>query len=356
MPWGVWKWRPVGQAAIRDLHSDDARSRVRALEEVAAWRHPDDGILENVVALLDDRIREVRLAAAGAAARLRIEKARTKLVDMLDREDSEIVGVAAHALAAIGGPQVRGILEGLLDREEGTVRCEAAVSLAELMGSEAGPILVRRFDDEDPYVRWGAIAAVGDVDYRDAIEQVAARLDDPHEEVRFEAAYTLARFGDSRGLEILGGYVTHKVRAYMCCEVLGRLGDPRAVPFLRKAWKSWRVHPIVRLRAAASLAMLDVADARRDLLKKALSGRMAHRQVALDLLGDVGGGDAVGLLEQAVREGRFASVAVESLTRLHDDRARACLKRLQGAAGLDAEARNLVRRALDEIASSAPQD
>ncbi|MCD6497805.1 MAG: HEAT repeat domain-containing protein [Deltaproteobacteria bacterium] len=321
MPWGVWKWRPEGGAALTDLDSDDARARVAALEAVATWQNPDGLVLERVAARLDDHLLEVRLAAVVSVGALKYDVALPKLDAIIatrseDEADLDLIRAAIEAVGRIGGLSRLPAIRALGDDEEPEIRYQAEVALAELLGHDAGPELMTKLRDSDPYVRWGAAAALGDIEYREGIDDIAVLLDEGREEpaeVRFEVALTLGRLGDRRGVPELAMYTQHRLRGYQCCELLGRLGDERAVVGLTKAWKGLLTNQLIRVRAAASLAELGVTEARRSLWKMTRSRRYAVRELAIELVGEVGGDDARDLLEQASRRDRTSAAAARGL-------------------------------------------
>ncbi len=346
MPWGVWKWEPEGEAVLRDLTSDVADARVRALRVVARWRNPDPLVRERVAALVSDPVREVRLAALDTVAEHGMKEARQAVLERLDSPDIEEAVAAVHALSRMGRDAAP-VLEGLLQFEAGPVRCQAAVDLAGLLGEEAGPKLVPLLKDEDPFVRWGVAAALGDVGYGEARDELAVLLEDPDGEVRFEAAFSLARLGDDRGVVELSAHVTDRRKGYEVCEVLARFPVPEARRALRRAWKGWLVHPMVRVRAAASLACLGDSEARRDLWRRASGRRSGVAELALELVGEVGGPGAFELLRDALLAGRRAAAAARGLVRLGGSQAVRLLEEV-AAATQDPELREELRQAAAE--------
>ncbi len=85
----------------------------------AMGRSSDERWSEQVVRMLLDDNREVRLAAVRAAGELNLSAARLPLLRLLDEEDdSEIISAGIWSLSQIGGDDVRTYLENLLDRAD----------------------------------------------------------------------------------------------------------------------------------------------------------------------------------------------------------------------------------------------
>jgi HEAT repeat protein len=86
---------------------------------IAMGRNSDDQWAEEVVSKLVDVDPRIRLAAVQAAGELRIEEARTILLNQLeDEEDDDITAAAIWSLSQIGGEDVRPYLENLIDQTE----------------------------------------------------------------------------------------------------------------------------------------------------------------------------------------------------------------------------------------------
>lgn len=349
--WTGWRWRPEGRAVLRDLQHSDAKVRIRALEAVAARQSSDLQVLEALRRCLTDSDWSVRRAAALCAGEIEDRESEPRLLELLSDSVPTVQEAAVMALGRVGSEQTIERLKDLIARGGELVRAQAAVSLAELVGKEAAPNLIEALRDDEARVRWSAVAALGDVEARETADEVAGLLDDPDARVRFDAAYTLARFDDGRGVSVLGEYTTDRYWAFMCCEALGRLGDQSAVEPLTRAWKSFWQHPFVRVRAAASLAVLGVAEARLDLIRRARGFRASARGLALELLGEVGGTDVLPVLLSALERGRSPIGAARGLGKLGDRVAIEPLKTALARASLttDHELANELREALRRL-------
>jgi HEAT repeat protein len=305
-------------AALRDLDHPDPR--VRAVAAGALGSAPADRAAEARAALrpvLDDGRPDVRYAAALSVGELADPEAVDRLVHMLDDRDIMPRQAAAISLGKIGDPAAVEPLIRALANGPPDVRFQAAASLVELDAVRAVAPLVSALQDRDPEVRGSATAGLGDLEAHEAADDIALLLGDNVESVRVEAAYALGRLRDPRGLPALAPLSTHRDFGFMVCELLGRLGDPAAVPALLRAYKGLFVHPLTRLRAAASLVRLGETAARPHLLRATRSWRGEVRGLAFEVLGEVGGDGARDALVQGLR-GKSPDAAVRGLGLLGD--------------------------------------
>jgi HEAT repeat protein len=344
--WPARRYEPEGQAIFRDLEASDHRVRVRALQALGRMEHPSELTWSALDRALGDSHPKVRIAAACCAADLGHHGAVDRLVAMIEDSDIDVRLTAVGALGTIGEKRAASAVARVLRSEIGQLRYQAAISLAEIKGEDAGPELAGLLDDPEAQVRWAAVAALGDVECDGYRDEVASCLSDDDETVRFEAALTLARLKDGRGVDVLGQNVTHRERAYPVCEVLGSLRDERARPYLRKAWKRVWLHPLTRMRAAASLAMLRDEEAFDFLAKKAVSRRRFIREAALELLAEVGGDECLKILVGALGDPRVTGVAAGALGKLGDERAVEPLEEIWPRMEKGSEEEGAVREAL----------
>jgi len=305
-------------AALRDMEHPDPR--VRSVAADALGSAPPDRAEEACVALrtaLDDGRPDVRYAAALSLGELADGEAVDRLVHMLEDRDIMPRQAAAISLGRIGDkagvePLINALAEGPPD-----VRFQAISSLVELDGVRAVAPLMVALEDHDPEVRGSAAAGLGDLEAHEAADAIAGLLGDTLETVRVEAAYALGRLRDPRGLPALVKLTTHRDFGYMVCELLGRLGNPEAVPALERAQRRFFLHPVTRLRAAASLIRLGETASRAYLLRACRSWRSDVRGLAFELLGEVGGPGAREALVLGLR-GKSTDAAVRGLGLLGD--------------------------------------
>ncbi len=136
----------------------------------------------------------------------------------------------------------------ILLRDPGFAPRASLIAEAERAGlEELGPALVPLLDDPDEAVRLWSAAALGTFGDPEAVPALQARSKREAEPyAAFEMRAALARLG----LPYLGYYAAglkdrDPQRRYVCLVTLGRLRDPRSVPFLlelldsRETWEPW---------------------------------------------------------------------------------------------------------------------
>lgn len=335
-------------AALRDLSYPDPRVRVAAAEALR-YAPPErrDEVCRALRDTLDDGRGDVRQAAALSLREFGDREAVPRLLAMIEDQDQHARQGAVIALGSIGDlravePLVRALAEGPPE-----VRFQAVTSLAELADPRAVAPIIAALEDRDAEVRASAAAAVGDLKAHEGADALAVLLRDPDLKVSVEAAYALSRLGDDRGLGTLCDRASDRDFGFLACEALGRLANPEARPALTKAWKGFFVHPLTRVRAAASLLQLGETEPRDFLVRMSRSRRAEVRGHALELLGEVGGAWALEALYAGLR-GRSPDAAARGLGALGD---RAALPTLREAlAGcLDDELREDLQEAVRRL-------
>jgi HEAT repeat protein len=221
---------------------------------------------EVLVRLLGDAQGEVRRAGIGLATLLlRAEELPDLLTARLTDTDIGVRLEATGRIADMALPQPRGALARMLEDPIPEIRFEAARGMAALKHSAGLEILVEALENEGLRFRaLGALAELGDPRALEAVKRLFNRWLLPAFE-RTQAAAVLARMGEAEGAEYLLKRTQKKWSAdralavELCGEVkapgalerlrviledpkdacrgaaargLGRLGDPRALPWL----------------------------------------------------------------------------------------------------------------------------
>jgi hypothetical protein len=142
---------------VSALAHTDGRVRREALDALAKVGGEEVGQL--VMGLFEDADPDVRLAAARAAAALRVDRALKALLDLLDRESDpgRVMGVV-EALGQLGDPGAVNAIErravgSLFSRSPTEVRVAAYGALHGIATPRAKGLLVQAADDRDPIVR-----------------------------------------------------------------------------------------------------------------------------------------------------------------------------------------------------------
>ncbi len=116
---------------------------------------------------------------------------------------------------------------------------------------------------------------------------LAAALTDEAFTVRFEAARGLAALKHSAGLQILVEALEYPDLRFRALGALAELGDPAAVPAIRKTFRRWLLPDFDRTQAAGALMKLGEADAAGYLLQRTRSRFGMDRAFAIELCGEV---------------------------------------------------------------------
>ncbi|MBK9128296.1 MAG: HEAT repeat domain-containing protein [Phycisphaerales bacterium] len=171
------------------------------------------------------------------------------------------------------------------------VRCNAIEALVKVAPREGVPRFRAALRDDSPLVRYAGYAALGEVRDSESLAALASGVSDESPFVRLAAAYAGARLGKSGYVRLLvdtlKGRAPDNQRADAAA-LLGRLGDPRAVPWLKAALKTGpnERSKSVTLSIHAALARLGQRDSVQELVRYT-QGDAATRTEALLLLADL---------------------------------------------------------------------
>lgn len=303
--------------------------------------------------------RELRWLAARALGRLRDARALEPLTEALQDEDSGLRGSAANALGEIGDPRaVEYLIKALEDKDDYPVK-HAAEALGKL-GDVAVVEHLVPFLRHDPRSEITQAAAK-------SLEKLGWKAKDDEEK-----AYFLLAKWDWEGLAKLGKAavppliwameIDTKSLRQQAAMTLGKIGDPRAVKPIIRAWRAdWA--PGSRFNVEIALCLISdpaavepliealrgegVSEYKRWLAAKALGRRGNTKAVgpliealqdededlrlkAARSLGDIGDARAVGPLIEAIKDdivrtggciGKLAAVATGALGDIGDESA-----------------------------------
>jgi len=239
--------------------------------------------------------------------------------------DFEVLDWASLA----GEVGIRLLLSRLDDEQEGT---HAARVLGQLGDPRAVEPLIIALQDEHPSVREAVASVLGEIGDPRAVEPLIIALQDEHPSVREAVASALGEIGDPRAVgplhitlredqiipvledaaRALGMLGTAGLGPLMdalldecwevrrvAAEVLGELGDPRAVDSLSVALRD----KSARVRRSSASALGKLGDLRAIApLSEALQDRSSHvRSAAVEALARLGGTDVVEVLIHALQ-------------------------------------------------------
>jgi HEAT repeat protein len=193
-------------------------------------------------------------------------------------------------------PEFTAVLTRLLADAQGEVR-RSGIGLAMLVlpPEEFPGMLTARLGDTETGVRLEATGRIADLALPELRGALARMLEDSVPEIRFEAARGMAALKHSAGLEILVEALDNDGLRFRALGALGELGDPRALPSVKRLFGRWLLPPFERTQTAGVLARLGDAEGSAHLLKRTQKKWSADRALAVELCGEV---KAPGALER----------------------------------------------------------
>ncbi len=185
--------------------------------------------------------------------------------------------------------ELRFAIPQLLEDAQSEVR-RAVVTLAALVmpEEEGDQFLAARLRDPSDEVRMEAAGQLADRGRPAVRPALAVALEDASFMVRFEAARGMAAIHHSAGLDVLAEGLEHDTLRFRAIGALAELGDPKAIPPLKKVFKKWLLQSFDRTQAAGALARLGDAEGAEYLLQRTRARiGQADRPMAVELCGEV---------------------------------------------------------------------
>jgi len=203
--------------------------------------------------------RYAKSMAIDALSKMKALQAEPLIQQKLNDPDRLIRVSSAVALHSMGKENpTKIIIEGLKDPDV-EVRRVASKAMAELFDNPPADQLIDLLKDQDPDIRNNAIIAIGKTRSTETARLLTkAMRDDKSEEVRNSAEFALKKMGESAVEPVIELFKSAddmelKVRA---AQILGDLGDKRAVPALEDAYKKEQ-RPLVKNEIAKALNKID---------------------------------------------------------------------------------------------------
>ena len=222
---------------------------------------------------LEDQDSRVRLICSRALGKMGEQKGVQKLISLINHTDSSIRIPAIHALGEVGQPAVKALLVKLFPTEDLALQTGACQALGHIGATEAvKPLLevLRRpikeeiklkeeEEDEETLkvapkeVHIAALRALTEIGAEETIEAAIPLLKAKDEKVRWNAEWSLARFG-GKSAEALNRKLEDESLAVSAARVLGAIGSSESVEPLSTLLENKNID--ARIQAAASLARL----------------------------------------------------------------------------------------------------
>jgi len=273
---------------------------------------------ERALAVLEHKIRvgpsTIRLAAIDALKDIGSDAIIPLLVDALQIDDVTVRKRATEVLSELSVEGkidlARTVLELL--RSKSTEVRRIAAHLARSVGDQEGQVtdqLLAYLRDEDWWVRERVLDALAEMSGPDLTPHIVGYLSDPSPVIRRYAIGGLIRLRDPGALgAILRAAVEDEdwwVRE-QCVQATAELGDPRAVPYLKKLALD---RPDLRIPAIEALRALAAHDVIVELGELGADDDANVRLVVLKALGEAPRGREAALYVQACLTDRDARVA-----------------------------------------------
>lgn len=246
----------------------DMQDRFDELLRVA--RSAEDGKPTVLLQALDSKHERLRQYAAFRLARLDTEtlnllplddqKSYDILKTALDSESVELKRNVTAAIVRLEGNSATDLVRRALEDQDAQVLLQAIEGISQDPGEDVTKRLVELLrDHKDPQVREAAANALGKAGAQQATPALVSALSDPAENVRWFAVEGLRKLGATdvvpRLSDVLLQDESARVRE-ITASTLGELGQPTAIPALRKALEDGNE----RVRAKAAAALQTLAD------------------------------------------------------------------------------------------------
>lgn len=301
----------IEQALVQLLAEPAARSEV-----VEALVKHGPGVTDLLLQRLNSEDVDTRRAAVVALGRLGHKRATVPIAKLLISDPTLKVD-AANALARLGDESALEELLSMIGDRDSSVR-QAVVGAINSIGSSKLPERIEPLlHDPEPLVRESAATIAGYFGFESCASQLIECARDENERVRRAAVESLPFLEDERVNETLFSALktdTSRVRA-AAAHALGNLTDEESQTYLVEALSdddSW-----VRYFAARALGSRKATETVAELGKKLSEEKLDHVRISiLGALGELGGADAIRVIEQYVNDtnvevGRFAASALD---------------------------------------------
>lgn len=240
---------------LLDLAEDNnPRVRWRAIEALGVLKNEEKSLNALITALKDPNS-IVRWNAALALGEIGDARATLPLLATLQDESKDVREMSNWAIIELGEKAVPFLIEALT-YEDWWVRQEAARLLGHLGDERARDPLLRALKDPIERVRENVAEALGKVGGTQTVEGLILALQDEYGETRQNAIESLIKKGPE-AVEPLIPMLNHQNKAIReaVCQILGEIGDPRAIDPLTQIK---RYDPEFKMRRSAAKALRQI--------------------------------------------------------------------------------------------------
>jgi HEAT repeat protein/energy-coupling factor transporter ATP-binding protein EcfA2 len=224
---------PAVPLLVASLHDPDAGIRRSAVEVLG--KIGDSRAVDSLITALRDRDVGVRKSAAEALGKIGDARAVKPLIGALRDQDTGVRRSAAEALGKIGNARaVKPLIGALRDQDTG-VRRSAAEALGKIGDASAVKPLITALRDQDTGVRRSAAEALGKIGDARAVKSLISVLRDSEASVQRRAAEALEKIGEPSIKPLIAELRAPETQVrWFAVDILGRLGDARALPELER--------------------------------------------------------------------------------------------------------------------------
>jgi HEAT repeat protein len=269
------RWSQLASEEVSQLELTTRLDVIRSLEE--------QGILKRFLREVKSPLKWTRAHALRVLGELKVPASVPALLEALEDKDGDVRIVAARALAKMRLQAAEEALVGLLGKHEQAVSARIAAICIE-MGTRTAPLLIRALRDGKPKARFWAARILGEIRESRACRSLGDALLDPDPDVRSASAWALGSIADRSTGPIVETALRDPVwyvRAH-AAEALGKIADTSMAATLahQLSDRSWWVRrnaldALVRLGEAAKPALFRVLESEdrfaRDCATEALT-------------------------------------------------------------------------------------
>jgi HEAT repeat protein len=238
------------------------------------------------------------------------------LVHMLGLKNEEIVGLAIDGFKELECECTSMLLDSI-DNSSATIRANSARALGRLKSRPAVPYLIELLQDSSWEVRARAAEALGSIGDKASIEPLVQKIKDHAAKVQEAAGAALIKFGKAATMPLLNTLALERDKFALKAVLLllGRIGDPKAVPALIAHLGSGyyivrqaALTALIRFGGAIVNLLVPLLSFNRSMIDELRKDAALHtlpepQMRAIKALGGLEDHRAVHLLKQLVEEG-----------------------------------------------------
>ena len=289
------------------LHKEDEDIEARKFAAEALGKIGNESAIEHLIKAIDDDLPDVRCCVIDVLGKIRDPRAAEPLIAKLGDSEADVRWRAARALGKISDARATDSLINALRDRNANVRRHAAEALRNI-GAPAVPSLIASSRDPDVGVRIGAVGVLGKTGDSRAVDSLITALRDQDAGVRKSAAEALGKIGNARAVKPLITALRDQEAGVRrsAAGALGKIGNAKAIKSLISVLSDSEAS--VQRCAAEALEKIG-KPAVKPLIAELRALETQVRWFAADILGRLGDNRALPELERVAREDKDIFVA-----------------------------------------------